>query len=225
MIDDKTQPERGVQTIRVTSADEVMQVLSPTGRYLKDFLNATWIFRGVTDGSHELIPAALRQRQKKFCRWVNSSINFNPDERNRDLIMCELLTLKEFCAVADAHGLEIPGHVYDFWPCIRSFEEKLEGGNKDPLGWPDPKLLFALALMQHHGLPTRLLDWTRNPLIACYFAAQRPDASKPNFLAVWAYHGLTNDVLGWIASSHPVRMVTVPRYNNANLRARRGFLP
>jgi hypothetical protein len=55
-----------------------------------------------------------------------------------------------------------------------------------PASSPDLKDMVSWwTLMQHHGAPTRVLDWTKSPHVAAYFAVESQSEQDG---AVWYFH-------------------------------------
>jgi FRG domain len=163
------------------------------------------LFRGVGDLSYGLIPSAFRDTGEKRLTEVaklespeeeeNCLINLDSFHRH---VFFEIQALGHFYRFANQQGLRLPPLPQDLHQnMLRRKNNHIPFGNlldiRKP--WPPPELWSIMALAQHYGVPTRLLDWSTDPLIAAYFAA-KSGVSKIE------KHGTNGDIAVWVTFSH-----------------------
>lgn len=170
-------------------------------------------------GFKRMIDTGLRRK------W--DSLQINPDDnpvqwvRSQEILwqaFCEHVLITEFIQLSDSLGHRSSSSQLYFGSNKTFINDYIDlfYDQKDVSSvWSNG----AVALAQHHGVPTRLLDWTRNPRIAAYFAASSAinSGSKDGHIAVYALDGPTFEGM-----SH-IKIIRLPLSEDSFLLAQDGL--
>jgi len=198
--------------IEVRTARRLLTTLLPFGGVVP----SDALYRGQGKSSWSLLPSFLRD--KEDTRW-----------NCHKMVSEEIELLGAFFDACDRQGLRVPGGYGKISRLLKSYREAPLSHALAP--WPPEDLLPAMALAQHHGVPTRLLDWSKNPFVACYFAAIQSlelsnsaeyDTHRED-IAIWMFNpSFEHDEATDLRS---IWHKLTPAYaDNANLRAQYGVL-
>ena len=154
-----------INIIDCATLDEFWEAMSPIGRCFGG-QHDRFIFRGQATSEWQLVPRVFRQPEiDKYKRGMMSTLSDHPGQ-----FFFEWSLLHGFIKYCDATGLTVPGDSMEF----RAYFDQNNITNIHGItskDWPQDRVVPLMGMAQHHGIPTRLLDWSSNPYVACYHAA------------------------------------------------------
>jgi hypothetical protein len=183
------------------TTDDVFDFLNPADDRWWNHNRPISMFRGLGDLDTPLVPKAWRSdKQAEEVRaiakrdiWdISFALGRQPidDGQRRDRIFrlasqahAEVLAANELAELSLRLGLPCPE------PVEFNIREAIDSFLATGADLVVPNVLTAAA--QHYGVPTRLLDWTTNPLVALFFAASDDAGIAKNgcdMMVVWAYN-------------------------------------
>lgn len=233
-----------IKAIHFENADDFIAAISYKGE-LYNLFDKHYIFRGHSTDKYELIPTALRGNLAIDSITDIESASEEKLKQVAFLASTELVQIQEeykllqdFFRACDNCGLYIP-HVESlrnsFYPGVDGETLFLENS------WIPKEYWELAALAQHHGVKTRLLDWTHDIYVALYFAAtgvynhpkerfnlitafkarRQCEINPPKYnMEIWA---MNIDVVMVKPMQIPLRIIQPRYHSNNNLCAQKGM--
>ncbi|MCK4087515.1 FRG domain-containing protein [Acinetobacter radioresistens] len=218
-------PKDGYYEIYVDDAELLLNILRPENKLIPKLMTE-WrtnfryepseseydldevIYRGMADSNWELEPSFQRLLCGPYQRYL-----FVPVEENR--------ILKNFQDACDISAVQLPNDsIASRKAQNESISHKLFNSSRQD--WLEDSYIELAAFAQHYGVPTRLLDWTKHPLVASYFAVSNIFSmgyhkTLNKYFSIWVFN------TSYIHELHPAaKIIKIPTSINSHAANQQG---